>query len=93
MGAVVGQTPCDGCRYRPRCEAELLGCQALIIFKRVSSRPKRWSQAPRCAPSHDLYLQAQLSVESMQSVRRRERAIPDLSQLQAELEATFRVEE
>jgi hypothetical protein len=50
---------------------------------------KALGQAPRCSPSHDLYLQAQVPVESAQSVRRRERGIPDLAQLQAEIAAAF----
>jgi hypothetical protein len=66
----------------------MLGCEALVLFKRVSNSPKRWAAAPRF-PSHDLYLRAAQPVESAQAVRRRERAIPDLKQLQAELDATF----
>jgi hypothetical protein len=89
---MIGATPCDGCRHRSRCTAELLGCEALVIFMRVSNSPKRWSAAPRF-PSRDLYDRAHVPVESIQSVRRRERRIPDLEQLQAELAAAFGDEE
>jgi len=67
-----GPIPCDGCRHRPRCESELLACERLVIFRRVSEKPARWSYAPRL-PSHDLYLQAQRPVESAQTIRRRAR--------------------
>lgn len=88
MPAAIGPTPCYGCKHAKRCAAEQLGCESLVLFKRVSPSPKRWSQAPRL-PSKDLYERAQRPIESMQAIRRRERRIPDLEQLQAELEAAF----
>ena len=50
-------TPCDDCRHARRCASERLGCQALVIYQRVSQVPVRWAYAPRL-PSGDLYEQA-----------------------------------
>jgi hypothetical protein len=40
-------TPCDSCRHARRCFSESLGCEALVLYKRVNTSPKRWNLAPR----------------------------------------------
>jgi hypothetical protein len=88
---MIGATPCDNCKHAKRCAAGQLACEAMILFRRVSISPKRWSQAPRL-PSKDLYERAQQPVESAQSVRRRAR-LADHDLLQAEIKAAFDDEE
>ena len=49
--------PCTGCRHAKRCELEVLACDALVIWRRVSTNPVRWQNAPRF-PSKALYERA-----------------------------------
>jgi hypothetical protein len=41
------QAPCEDCRHAQRCKAQSLACEALVIFSRVGTSPKRWAAAPR----------------------------------------------
>ena len=48
------KSPCDGCRFAPRCAAEQLACAAFSMF--AHGLPAlRWQAAPR-APSHAQFL-------------------------------------
>jgi hypothetical protein len=49
--------PCIGCRHEPRCALEQLGCDALVLFKRVTTSPERLAIAPR-QPTRELYERA-----------------------------------
>jgi hypothetical protein len=49
--------PCTGCRHNQRCALEQLGCDALVLFKRVTTSPERLAIAPR-QPSRELYERA-----------------------------------
>jgi hypothetical protein len=49
--------PCVGCRHEPRCALEQLGCDALVLFKRVTTSPERLAIAPR-QPTRELYERA-----------------------------------
>jgi hypothetical protein len=49
--------PCAGCRHEPRCALERLGCDALVLFKRVTTSPERLAIAPR-QPTRELYERA-----------------------------------
>ena len=51
MSALVllDASPCDHCRFAPRCGDELLACDAFVIFAAGGSMA-RWQHAPR-APS------------------------------------------
>jgi len=39
--------PCDGCSKAQRCKTEGIACEALVLYKRVSTSPARWQYAPR----------------------------------------------
>jgi hypothetical protein len=71
------QKPYNGCKHARRCEAE-----ALALFRRVSTNPKRWSQAPRLL-SRDLFERAMEPVKRDPPVHRR-RAIEEESEVEAE---------
>ncbi len=48
--------PCEGCKHARRCEDDELACEALVLFRRVSTSQKRWGYAPRIPTEalHDL---------------------------------------
>ena len=69
----------------------MLACEAMVIFKRVSSRPARWSQAPRL-PSKALYERAEVPVDSLETIRRREQ-FSTLEKIQAQIAAAFAEED
>ena len=41
------QAPCVGCRHEPRCQAEKLGCEALVLHLRLGASLARLAYAPR----------------------------------------------
>jgi len=47
-------TPCDGCHFAARCQADKMACDALVIYMQDAS-PLRWKIAPR-APTRTRYL-------------------------------------
>jgi hypothetical protein len=62
--------PCDGCRHAARCKAADLACQALLIFKRVSTAPERWSCAPR-QPTAEIFARAHAPIKVAPPVYRK----------------------
>jgi len=51
---LLGPAPCDVCRFRERCGALLLACEAYAVFVRDVDGA-RWEMAPR-APTRAGYL-------------------------------------
>jgi hypothetical protein len=62
---VIGEGPlnaepasiCRGCRNEQRCAREQLGCNALVLFRRVATSPERLAHAPR-QPTRELFERA-----------------------------------
>lgn len=55
--------PCEGCLKAPRCQAESLACDALVLYKRVGGGPERWGCAPRF-PTAELFARANEPVKA-----------------------------
>jgi hypothetical protein len=53
----AASSPCAGCRHERRCALEQLGCDALVLFLRVTTSPGRLAIAPR-QPSRELFERA-----------------------------------
>jgi hypothetical protein len=53
----TAEPPCVGCRHELRCNADKLGCDALVLYVRVTPSRERLAAAPR-QPTRELFERA-----------------------------------